>query len=350
MIRAAEDAPAKPAQPAKPRPPRTIRSRRRAGRMFLIGTVAVIVLAGLSAVLPTTRWAEGTGYLTTDREAELRPSVEGPIAQWLVGTGQKVEKGQLIIQLNNDVQKADYQQADVELKSKQAQLEQLLASQQLDRAQRSEQIARAEKNLDLAQMMYQRMSGGGFSAREVEEARLHVEVAKSELAELQLPRDTVMDNQVAVLKEQIEAARKAVAAQEAQLRLREVRAPLSGIVQLNRFEPGEVVKPDHVLGQVFDQDAWIVKMTLPEESLPYVKVGQPVKVSVAAYPHLRYGYFDATVKRITPVVTPRPTGNGVYLVEAGLVPPSNLPIQPGMTTTAYVNAGKTTWLRRLIGW
>lgn len=347
MIRAAEDAPDKT---AKPRPPRTIRRRRPLRRMMLIGTGAVVVLVVLCALLPTTRWVEGTGYLTTDREAELRPSVEGPIAQWLVGSGQKVEQGQLIIQLNNAVQKADYQQAAVELKSKQAQLEQLLAGQQLDRAQRAEQIARAQKNLQLAQLMYERMSGGGFSPREVEEARLHEEVARSELAELQLPRDTVMENQVAVLKEQIEAAKKAVSAQEAQLHLREVRAPLSGIVQLNRFEPGEVVKPDHVLGQVFDQDAWIVKTTLPEESLQYVKVGQPVKVAVAAYPHLRYGYFDATVTRITPVVTPRQTGNGVYLVEAGLVLPSNLPIQPGMTSTAYVNAGKTTWLRRMIGW
>ncbi|MCC6424023.1 MAG: HlyD family efflux transporter periplasmic adaptor subunit [Phycisphaerales bacterium] len=347
MIRAAEDAPDKT---AKPRPPRTVRRRRSIRRMLVIGTVSAVVLVVLCALLPTTRWAEGTGYLTTDHEAELRPSVEGPIAQWMVGTGQRVEEGQLIIQLNNAVQKADYQQADVELKSKQAQLEQLLASQQLDRAQRKEQIERAQKNLQLAELMYQRMSGGGFSNREVEEARLHVEVAKSELAELQLPRDTVMDNQVTVMKEQVEVAKKAVAAQEAQLRLREVRAPLAGIVQLNRFEPGEVVKPEHVLGQVFDPQAWVVKITLAEESLPYVQVGQPVKVAIAAYPHLRYGYFDAVVSRITPVVTPRQTGNGVYLVEASLNPPSNLTIQPGMTTTAYVNAGKTTWLRRMIGW
>jgi len=347
MIRAAEDASDKT---AKPRPPRTVRRRRPIRRILLIASGSIVVLVVLCAVVPTTRWAQGTGYLTTDREAELRPSVEGPIAQWLVGTGQKVEQGQLIIQLNNAVQKADYQQADVELKSKQAQLEQLLASQQLDRAQRAEQVARAQKNLELAQLMYQRMSGGGFSQREVEEARLHVEVATSELAELQLPRDSVMDNQVTVMKEQVEVAKKALAAQDAQLRLREVRSPLDGIVQLNRFEPGEVVKPEHVLGQVFDPDAWIVKATLPEESLPYVKVGQAVKVAVAAYPHLRYGYFDATVTRITPVVTPRQTGNGVYLVEASLIPPSNLTIQPGMTATAYVNAGKTTWLRRLIGW
>jgi len=262
MIRAADDAPTKT---AKPRPPRTIRRRRPLRRILLIGLGVVVVLVGLCAVLPTTRWVEGAGYLTTDREAELRPSVEGSIQQWLVGTGQKVQQGQLLIQLNNSVQLADYQQADGELKSKQAQLEQLLASQQLDRAQRAEQVSRAQKNLQLAELMVQRMSGGGFSAREVEEARLHEEVAKSELAELQLPRESVMDNQVVALKEQIEAAKKAVAVQEAQLRLREVRAPLSGIVQLNRFEPGEVVKPDHVLGQVFDQDAWIVKTTLPEE-------------------------------------------------------------------------------------
>ncbi|MGH7213354.1 MAG: HlyD family secretion protein, partial [Tepidisphaeraceae bacterium] len=172
----------------------------------------------------------------------------------------------------------------------------------------------------------------------------------SQLAELRLPREDLMGKQVSVLRQQIESSRKKIASTEAQLKLREVRTPVAGIVQLHRFEVGEVVKPDHVLAQVFDQRDWVVKLKLPEESFGRVQVGQKVEVAVAAYPTMRYGYLKAKVIRIMPSVTPRQSGNGVYLVEASLEPPSDRPITPGMTVTGYVNGGRTNWLSRWMGW
>jgi hypothetical protein len=123
---------------------------------------------------------------------------------------------------------------------------------------------------------------------------------------------------------------------------------MAGVVQLNRFEPGEVVKPDHVLGQVFDRSAWVVKMKLPERSVPHVLAGQEVQVALAAYPTLRYGYAHAKVTRIVPVVTPAPTG-GTFFVEAKMDVPKDVPLQPGMTATGYVAAGSTNWLSRILG-
>ena len=70
-------------------------------------------------------------------------------------------------------------------------------------------FARGEQNLKLAQAYLDRMTvgvGDGFSPKEVDEARLKVDVAASQLAELKLPREDVMEKQVTVLREQIEAA------------------------------------------------------------------------------------------------------------------------------------------------
>jgi membrane fusion protein (multidrug efflux system) len=190
----------------------------------------------------------------------------------------------------------------------------------------------------------------GFSPKEVDEARLRVSIATSELAELQLPIEDVREQQIRVLHEQIEAAKKQVAAHEAQLRQREVRAPMAGQVNLNRFEPGEVVKPEHVLGQIFDRRAWVVKLNLPEQALAHVAVGQKVKVSLAGYPTLKYGYLDAKIKYIIPVVTPRPNAPGIFYAEAALEVPPDFRIDPGMTASGWVDAGTTTWIKRKIGW
>lgn len=355
MIRAAvSDPPASEKEKKEPpkRPPRTPRQKRLTMRR--ISLVALILLAlsiAAGLLIPVTRWVNGNGYLMTDLEVELRPSVEGAIDQWLVHSGDLVQKDQLVIQLANAVQRADFEQAQSQLKATEAQLSQLMSSQELDRNRRKEQVLRAQQNLTLAEAYLERMmSSEGFSPKEVDEARLRVSIAQSELAELQLPVDDVREKQIAVLHEQIEAARKAVAAHEAQLRQREIRAPLSGTVQLNRFEPGEVVKPEHVLGQIFDQNAWVVKLSVPEQAMAHVKLGDRVLIALSPYPTLKYGYLEGKIARIVPVITPRPNAPGIFYVEASLTVPRNLEIMPGMTATGWIDTGKTNWFKRKLGW
>lgn len=338
-------------EPSK-RPPRTPRQKRLTmRRISLIALLLLVLLVLAGWFIPVTRWVNGNGYLMTDLEVELRPSVEGAIDKWLVRSDDRVEKDQLIIQLANAVQRADFEQAQSQLKAKQAELSQLMSSQELDRNRRKEQVLRAQQNLTLAEAYLERMmSSEGFSPKEVDESRLRVSIARSELAELQLPVDDVRAKQIAVLHEQIEASKKAVAAHEAQLKQREIRAPLTGTVQLNRFEPGEVVKPEHVLGQIFDQNAWVVKLNVAEQAMAHVKIDDRVLVALSPYPTLKYGYLEAKIKRIVPVVTPRPNAPGIFYVEAALKLPSGLEIMPGMTATGWIDTGKTNWFKRKMGW
>jgi len=351
MIRAVAD----PQEEKKKEPKRSQRTRtERRGTMrrimlTLVGIFIALVLAGL--LIPVTRWVDGSGYLMTDQEVELRPSVEGAIDRWLVKSGDAVQKDQVIIQLASAVQRADYEQSQSQLKATEAELSQLLSAQQLDRARKKEQVLRSEQNFQLAEAYLARMlASEGFSPKEVDEARLRVTIAQSELAELRLPVDDLREKQINVLHEQIEAAKKQVAANEAQLKEREIRAPLSGIVQLHRFEPGEVVKPEHVLGQIFDRNAWVVKLSLPEQAIAHVEIGQNVQVALAAYPRLKYGYVEGEIASIIPVVTPRPNAPGIFYVEAKIKVPDSMRIDPGMSAIAWVNTGETTWIKRKLGW
>ncbi|MGH7215174.1 MAG: hypothetical protein ACREIT_10470, partial [Tepidisphaeraceae bacterium] len=189
----AEKAPAAQATSSSPssstssrRPPRTKRVRVFTSplrALLLLGLFALLI--GLaSLVVPTTLWVEGGGFVMTDVDAELRPSVEGNIDKWLVSTGQLVEKDQLVIQLNGSIQQAEHEEASSELRAKEAELDQMLSAQELERAQRKEQVSRGEQNLKLAEAYLERMTGGGYSQKEVDEARLKMEIALSQLAEL----------------------------------------------------------------------------------------------------------------------------------------------------------------------
>lgn len=337
----------------KSRPPRTKRPRRSMRRVLL---VLLVLLGGGGAAgfwIPTTRWVRAEGYVITDAEAEIRPSVEGVIESWNVKNGDTVRKGDVLVQLKCAVHRAALDRAISERKVAEAQLAKLRENQEMTEQVRKEKIYRAEQERKRVQDKLDRMEAsqtGAVSKLELSDARLQVEVAKSRLAELRLDRSEAMDKEVQVLKEQIEAARKAEKLQTAEIELRKIRAAVDGVVQLHRFEAGEVVKPDHVLGQVFDTSCWIVKLTLPERGLAYVQNGQPVRVELSAYPAWRYGYLSARIQDVQRVVTPRATGDGVFYVEARLDDPGERKLTPGMRVSAEVNTGRTNWISRLLGW
>ena len=132
--------------------------------------------------------------------------------------------------------------------------------------------------------------------------------------------------------------------------MRRITSPINGTIMLNDFEPGEVVKPEHVLGQVFDRSKWIVKLKLPEKFVAHVKIGQPVDVELSSYPAWRCGYLSAKVSRVLPIVTPQTTGDGIFYVEVELDDPSDERLSLGLTASGEIDTGRISWLRRILGW
>ena len=351
-------APAAPDQAARrsgtpsTRPPRRQRSRLARPSLWLsmaivIPVVAVVVMA----VVPATRWLTAYGYVTTDDEVELRPSVEGMISSWQVNSGDQVEAGQLLIQLHDAVPAAALEEARSNVEARQAELERMVSAQSLRDRERAEQIIQAEQTLALVTGHLERMreGGQGFSRKEIEEADLRVRLAQSRLSELRLDRTEIDDRQLVVVRREIESMRKRVAMLEAEVMMRQILAPIAGTVHFHRFEPGEVVKPEHVLGQIFDTGKWIIKLSLPESQMRFVTEGQPVAVAFRAYPYWLHGKAEAKVTRIVPMVTPRDQGDGIFYLEAELVDLNGLTPQPGMRVSAWIDAGRTTFLRYLLG-
>ena len=322
---------------------------------MLLSVFIFIGFVVLMSTVSTRRWIYANGYVMTGQEVKIRPSVTGVIEKKLVESGTLVEEGQVLIQLNDAVQKAAYEEALGHISAQEAELERLLSAHKLKEEERKSQITRAHLNLELVQRQYERMRDASsgreiFSQADLEEAAFRVRLASSHLKELQISQGPLWKKQVAVLREKIATAKKSVPRLEAELKLRQIVSPLHGTLSFHSFAPGEVVQSEHELGQIFDRDRWIVKLKIPERHIAHVQENQTVKVALAAYPKIHFGYLEGHVSRIEKLVTPRATGDSIFYVEASLVAREDIRLQPGMTAWAYVDAGETSWRIRLLGW
>lgn len=335
------------------RPPRKKTSKRNPlRRLWLLLLVVIFGVLIVAASIPVNRWVYATGYVITDEETELRPAVEAPIAEWKVNTDDLVKQGDVVIQLDDRIQQASLEEAQSNLARKQKQLKKLQSSHRLQRQQLTKRIDQARQTYDLRENTLERMlaAPAGFSPQEVEDAQLRVKLAQSELEEALLDHDDLFAQELEVLQGEIAASEKHVKVLEAEIAQRRVVAPIDGTVFFNSFEPGEVVKPEHVLGQVFNKDRWIVKIKISERDMRYVEIGQPVAISLTAYPSMRFGYAQGRVMRIFEVITPQPTGDGIFYAEVVITDPGRLETRPGQSARVWIDAGRTSYLLYMLGW
>ncbi len=333
------------------RPPRAAaRSRLRPRWIVLIVVVTLVAALAALALAPTTRWVRGDGYVTTDLEAELRPSVEGVVARVLRRTGDQLAEGDPVVQLVDAVERAAVLEARSELAVQQADLARMRAAHALGAQQRAEQLKQAEYRRELIdQELKVILNSDSFSKLEIDRTKVNLAIAESVARALSATHDAVEAEELRVKEQQIEAAEERIARLQAEVDLRKIVAPVAGTLYLHRFEVGELVKTEHVLGQVFDESTWIAKLRVPERSIPHVRPGQPVEVRLTAYRLAAAVTVPGEVMRVTRVVTPRPTGDGVFYAEVGLQAPAGVELHPGMTLWADIDTGRTRWLWRWLG-
>lgn len=171
------------------------------------------------------------GSGAAERSLALSPAVAGEVARVGFRAGQRVQAGQVLVQL-------------------------------VDRTQRLA-VAAAEARLDAAralQARYEATRGtGAVPGSLVDEAASQLRLAEIELAQ----------------------AREALAD-------RVVRAPFAGVVGLAGVEPGDRVTPETVLTTLDDRRRLLVDFALPERYLARLRVGQPLTVANPAFGDRRF--------------------------------------------------------------
>ncbi|MBI5116880.1 efflux RND transporter periplasmic adaptor subunit [Candidatus Poribacteria bacterium] len=263
-----------------------------------------LVVAGALAIFlwlrfgPPSHRSEMNGRISATgtieaTEVDISSEVGGQIEKLLVDEGDLVKKDQLVAQLDDSQLGAEVTRAEAAQATARATLQDLMAgarANELERGRARVNLARA--TLALAESDWKRASElfdeGVFSGNQRDNARANLDVARSQynvaLEELKLL-------EAGARPDQIEAARWQVKQAEASLELARVRlektliyAPMAGTVLVKDSEAGEVVSPGVPIVTIADVDDMWVKIYIDEVNIGRVKLGQPAKVQVDAFP------------------------------------------------------------------
>ena len=217
-------------------------------------------------VVKLTDDTQAVGSLRSRRGVVLRPEVSGRITQLNFTDGQRVKKGQLLVQFDDQLPLAQVQQSLAELSIAQA---------------------NQKRNQELVAQNF-------VSQRSLDESAANLQVAQAKLS-----------------LSQATAARL------------KILAPFDGIVGIRQVNVGDYLKDGADIINLEDIDAIFVDFRLPERFQAKVKPGQTAMLDMDALPGRKY---SAKIQAIDPLID----ANGRSVGIRGCIDNRQLQLRPGM--------------------
>jgi membrane fusion protein (multidrug efflux system) len=209
---------------------------------------------------------QAVGSLRSRQGVMLRPEVAGRVKQIFFNDGQRVRKGQLLVQFEDQLQLAQVSQARAELS-----------------------IAEANHKRN------QELVGQNFiSKRSLDESGAALEVARAKLS-----------------------------LADATLQRLKVLAPFDGIAGLKQINVGDYLKDGADMVNIEDLDAVLLDFRLPERFQAKIRAGQKAQLTVDALPGRP---FTAIVQAVDPLIE----ANGRSVGVRGCIDNRQQALRPGM--------------------
>lgn len=231
------------------------------------------------AKVETTKLVDETqsvGSLRSNQGVMLRPEVGGRVSQVMFRDGQRVKKGQVLVQFDDQLPAAQVMQAQAELS-----------------------IARANhtRNKELVAQNF-------ISKRSLDESEAALQVAEAKLSLAQ-----------------------------ATLQRLKVLAPFDGVAGLRQINVGDYLKDGADMVNIEDIDAVLLDFRLAERFQTKVKPGQKAQVSFDALPGKQ---FTALVQAIDPLIE----ANGRSVGVRACIDNRQMQLRPGMFARVSVVFGE----------
>ena len=297
--------------------------------------VEVTTAAAIKRDLP--RFFEATGSLTGDEQTDVAPQTAGKVVAVGVDIGSFVRRGQMLVQLDADELKLRVDQAAAQVEQAKAAVRQaeekigLRPGQAFD-PNRVADVAAAKVALDLAEKNLQRadklIESGDVSRSFYDEQRARRDQLKEQYG---VALAQARQNYAAV-----DVSRTSVANAQAQLALARknlsyavIPAPIDGFVTERIADVGEYVSPQQKVATIVRTNPLRIRIDVPEQAIPEVKVGQSVSVTTSAWPDKS---FAGRIARIAPNVS---ATSRTLTVEAEINNSSNA-LKPGQFATVRI--------------
>ncbi|GFM89701.1 MexH family multidrug efflux RND transporter periplasmic adaptor subunit [Pseudomonas cichorii] len=176
---------------------------------------------------PFTDYLEAIGELEAFQEVSVPAEVGGRIVDLPIRSGQQVERGQVLVRLNDARQRADLVRLQGKMKNSQARLQRARQLTSLDAMSRQEEGD-----------------------------------AQSEYL----------------------AAKGALQALEAEIDQLTIKAPFAGTLGIRQVHLGQYVTPGQTLINLVGNEGFYVNFSVPEHALPHIQPGRPLEVILDALP------------------------------------------------------------------
>jgi membrane fusion protein (multidrug efflux system) len=209
---------------------------------------------------------QAVGSLRSRQGVMLRPEVGGRVKQIFFNDGQRVQKGQVLVQFEDQLQQAQLAQAKAEL---------------------SIAEANHKRNQELVTQNF-------ISKRSLDESAAALEVSRAKLA-----------------------------LADATLQRLKVLAPFDGTTGLRQINVGDYLKDGADMVNLEDMDAVLLDFRLPERFQAKVRAGQSAQLTVDALPGRP---FTAVVQAVDPLIEP----NGRSVGVRGCIDNRQQQLRPGM--------------------
>jgi HlyD family secretion protein len=283
--------------------------------------------------------ASGTIEATT---VEVCARLNGTIARLPVNEGSQVKEGQLVAELSRSDLLAQRERDALGVLSAEAHYNDLASgfrAEEVEEAQSNLSLAEANREqaiieLNRAQELY---DAGALSREKLEEAQLNktscdkqVEIAQARLRMMEAGNRPGV---VSVAAAQLQQSKAVLKTTEAMLADLTVTAPLTGTVTSKNFEVGEYVPAGASLLSISDLNNLWIKVYIPSDDLPRIKLNQAVKVTVSGSSRTFSGRvtYIASKGEFTPktIQTKKERANVVFAVKVK-VENNNQELKPGM--------------------
>ena len=216
---------------------------------------------------------------------EAHAAMPGTVRNVLVHEGQKVRKGQLLVQLDDADARAQLARAQAQLKQAEAgsgDIQTQNATSQADLTKATLERNEAQRSLDALQRLKER---GAASQAEVDAAQDRLNKANADITALQ-HRTGAQALQVRDASGQaaIATARASIAAAQQLIADSNVTAPFDGTVYQLAAKRGAYLNAGDLILAVADLSRMQVRAFVDEPEIGHLKIGQPVKIIWDALP------------------------------------------------------------------
>ena len=346
---------------------------------LLLALAAVVILFAIAFKLPETVVAPFV-LVPAEGVDPLRAPLAGELAAVRVQAGQSVKAGEELFQLRSD-----------DIRNGHARLRQLTEDERAlaERARKLDdsvvtelaikdaEVAQAERELTFRDQHLatardllgrtEKLAARGLISQvellthrlataESEKDRVLTEKLRQQLTLQRQERVTArararIDEQADAekLRVQLAALREQLADSAGEMK--SVRAPHDAVVlSVLQRTPGSVIATGAELCQLARPDARPrARLTLPESGVPRLRVGQPVRLFLAAFPYQRHGTVTATVAWISPApVSTEDAAGFIALADPLPAGVSSLAMRIGMNGEARILVGRRTLLDQLL--